>query len=246
MTEDVKQQYDAIGVEVSSTFVGDIPLQRTKEWHNARKGKITASGVYELMTSGKGKDEVFGKTAMGYLLERFTSGMVDEEPIITSQAMQWGIDNEDRAKEVYREMYADTWGSKQAEVEEFGFIDKGHYGCSPDGIIVDYEADEGKMLVGCVEIKCPFDSSLHVEMLLTNDIPAQWKNKHYAQIQMQMLITNTRWCDYVSYDPRIRDWDKKIKVIRIDRDDKFITELEMRLEKAKGIFAEWSKKLETK
>lgn len=41
--------------------------QRTKEWKIQRLGYFTGSRIADLMVSGRGKGELFGKTAMSYI-----------------------------------------------------------------------------------------------------------------------------------------------------------------------------------
>jgi len=44
-------------------------------------------------------------------------------------------------------------------------------------------------------------------------------------MKWQMACTGSSWCDFVSFDPRLPD-RHQLFVIRLDRDDKYIKELE--------------------
>ena len=220
--------------------------QKSTAWLKVRQGKITASGVCDLMTSGRGKDELLGSTAMKYLMERFASGLVDYEPDITSAAMEWGNIHEADARDLYEQYIRDITGNDHIEVIELGFVPVDGFediaGSSPDGVVYDYIGDEREPM-GCIEIKCPFNSVMHTDTLLNKKIPDYYQKKYYAQCQMNMLTTGTTWCDFISYDPRMTNPKHRLVVLRIDRDDNFIEDLLMRLGKAKEIFEQWRKEL---
>jgi predicted phage-related endonuclease len=120
--------------------------------------------------------------------------------------MQWGTDNEPLA----RLAYSLETGN---DVEETGLWlhEIIPAGASPDGFVNDD---------GLVEIKCP-NSATHIETLQNKKIPRQY----FAQVQGQLWITERSWCDFVSFDPRLPE-NAQMIVIRVDRDDKYITELE--------------------
>jgi hypothetical protein len=44
-------------------------------------------------------------------------------------------------------------------------------------------------------------------------------------MQWQMACTGRKWCDFVSFDPRMPE-DLKIMVVRVQRDDEQIAKLE--------------------
>jgi predicted phage-related endonuclease len=89
-------------------------------------------------------------------------------------------------------------------------------GASPDGLVGDD---------GLVEIKCP-NTANHIETLLGAEIPSKYVN----QMQWQMACTGRKWCDFVSYDPRMPE-DMQLFVKRLERSDDTITELEREIEK---------------
>ena len=49
--------------------------------------------------------------------------------------------------------------------------------------------------------------------------------KYYDQMQWQMACTGRKWCDFVSYDPRMPE-HLKLLVKRVERNDVYIAELE--------------------
>jgi putative phage-type endonuclease len=153
------------------------------------------------------------------IAERLTGVPADS---YTNAAMQWGTEKEPEARAVYEFMHGVT-------VEQIGFVDHPTIdmaGCSPDGLVgVD----------GLVEIKCP-NTATHIDTLLGQKIP----QKYEYQMQFQMACTGRKWCDFVSFDPRMPG-DMQFFVKRLSRleDDRmadfekqirdFLTELEAKL-----------------
>ena len=140
--------------------------------------------------------------------------------------MQWGTDHEDEARELYiKEM--------GMHVDLIGFCLHDEYeklGCSPDGIV-------GKD--GLVEIKCPFNSDNHIAYCL-NGIP----DKYVPQVQYQMWITGRKWCDFVSYDPRMPE-KTRIFIQRIKTDKEMHDQFLYRCVEFVNIMEEDIKKLES-
>jgi hypothetical protein len=123
--------------------------------------------------------------------------------------MNWGTEQEPEARAAYERATGRI-------VEETGFFahDSLPAGCSPDGL-VDWD--------GLIEIKCPYNSAVHIETLL-NGMPTH----HTAQVQGQMWITGRDWCDFVSFDPRMPE-ALQLHVQRITRDPGFIADLEAKV-----------------
>jgi len=49
--------------------------------------------------------------------------------------------------------------------------------------------------------------------------------RYKAQVQTQMACTNRNWCDFVSFDPRMPEGKRLIR-IRVERDHKYISDIE--------------------
>lgn len=179
--------------------------QRSPEWFQARLGRLTASRVADMMAktrSGWGASRA--NYAWELAIERLTG---EPTPSFCSPAMQWGIDQEDRARAAYQ-IHA------LCAVDEVGFIEhpKLFASASPDGLVGDD---------GMLEIKCP-GSAAHGEFLLNGRIP----DKYLSQMLFQMACAPKRqWCDYASYDPRFPE-PMRLRVKRVERDDKAIAEIE--------------------
>ena len=178
--------------------------QGTQEWLELRKGKVTASRVADILAKTKtGVSASRANYLMELAIQRVT-GVIEES--YTNAAMQWGKDNEGTARALY-EAKADVF------VDQVPFIDHPTvegFGCSPDGLV---GTD------GLVEIKCP-NSTTHWEYFKKN-VPPQ---KYVIQMQAQMACTNTQWCDFVSYDPRMPE-RSQLLIVRVARDDSFINDV---------------------
>ncbi len=178
--------------------------QRSEEWQKQRCGKFTASRIKNINAKEK-KGKALNATLTEILTERLTGKVKNN---FTSQAMQWGIDNEPHAIIAY-----------ENETGEFvvgtGFTPHptiAMSGASPDGLVGDD---------GLIEVKCP-TSETHTNTLITAEIPSEY----IPQITWQLACTGRKWCDFVSYDPRMQDPNLQLKIIRVHADDLEIEELE--------------------
>ena len=179
--------------------------QRTEEWFKARLGKVTASRVADVLA--KTKTGVSASRA-NYLTELVVERLTGQQAeLYMNDAMQWGTDTEPQARMAYE-------AHKSVLVDEVGFIDHSSiamFGCSPDGLV---GGD------GLIEIKCP-NSKTAIETILSGKAPS----KYIPQMQTQMAVTGRAWCDFVSFDPRLPE-DLQLFVVRVNRDDEYIANLE--------------------
>jgi putative phage-type endonuclease len=142
---------------------------------------------------------------MAQLIAERLTGEVQES--YTNAAMQWGSDTEGRAREAYQFRI-------DAEVQPAGFVNHPTIimsGASPDGYVGD---------LGLVEIKCP-NTATHIETLIDQSVPS----KYLTQMQWQMACTGRKWCDFVSFDPRMPE-SMRFMMSRVYRDDVLIATLE--------------------
>ena len=179
--------------------------QGTEEWLKIRLGKVTASGVADVLA--KTKTGVSASRA-NYLIKlaiQRTTGQIEEG--FTNDAMQWGKDHEAQARVAYEVVSGNF-------VDQVGFVEHPSikwFGCSPDGLINNN---------GLVEIKCP-NSATHWSYIKDDGPPT----KYYIQMQAQMACTEREWCDFVSFDPRMPE-RSKLFIKRVMREDDYIAEME--------------------
>jgi len=202
-----------------------VELQRTEDWFEARLGKVTASRVADVVAKTKSGYSASRAYYMAQLIAEILTGNKGDS--YSSAAVQWCTETEPKARDAY-EFHTDY------DVIETGFIDHPTIimaGASPDGLI---DTD------GLVEIKCP-NTATHIETLINKKIP----KKYIYQMQWQMACIDRKWCDFVSYDPRMPD-HLSIWIERLIRDDGMIqmlceeinlfrAELDLKIEKLESI-----------
>lgn len=185
-------------------------IQGSAEWHSLRLGKVTASRVADVLAKIKSGEAAARANYRAELIAERLTGVAAES--FTNAAMQWGIEQEPFARAAY-EVHADEL------VNQIGFVDHPRIamsGASPDGLVgID----------GLVEFKCP-NTANHIATLISGAVPS----KYIPQMAWQMACTERKWCDFCSYDPRLPE-DLRLFVKRVDRDDKYIAELEAEVEK---------------
>ena len=207
-------------------------MNKIEDWKNERVGNFTASNIHKLLVSSKTKDKTFGETAMTYIYEIVASMMTGEsKPSISTKEIEWGNNYEAEAMDAYIEI------TGRKNVHYFGkenpvfFPLEGFFaGGSPDGLI---ENDR------IIEIKCPFSSANHVEnSIMTLELFKKERKDYYAQCQMNMIVTNTLYCDFCSYDPRVINEDHQLSILVIPYDRVFCDNLTKRIEMAEELRGE--------
>lgn len=146
-----------------------LPLmkQRTTEWFEARKTRLTASDLY---------DAVKGGNVSIRLAKKKANIVVDNINYNAIPALKWGTMFEPMATRSYSQKMNDI------NIHDFGLIcdtDNKHFGASPDGI-----NELGIML----EIKCPYSRKI-----MDGVIP----DKYRMQIQGQLAVCKLKECDYI-------------------------------------------------
>lgn len=182
-------------------------IQGSAEWHAARCGKATASRIGDIMAMSKDGSRPLAaheNYLMELVCERLTGQAAEH---FVSKPMLWGIEKEDDALLAYQFI-------TNRKVESVGFYDHPRIpmsGASPDGLVGDD---------GLTEVKCP-NTGTHVASLLGNPIA-----KNYAlQMQWQMACTGRKWCDFISFDPRLPD-HLQLQIRRVERDAELISQVE--------------------
>jgi putative phage-type endonuclease len=197
--------------------------QRSDEWFAIRCGKATGSRIADIVAKTKtGYGASRANYAAQLVAERLTGKPAES---FSNAAMQWGTDTEPMAREAYEMTHG-------GYVEEVGFLIHPSIpmtGASPDGLIGED---------GMLEIKCP-NTATHIEYLLGKVVP----NKYKPQMTWQMLCAGRKWCDFVSFDPRMPE-RHQLFCIRYEFDAAYAAELEAEVVKFLAEVAETVAKLE--
>lgn len=152
--------------------------QRSAEWFQARKNRVTGSEVGAILGYSQ-----FSKAedVMRRKVRDYHGAPPEFEGNI---ATQWGTTNEPGAIIEY-EMET---GNKVISTGFYEYED--WLGASPDGLV-----DED----GLIEVKCPF--SLRHEEKPVPFKTAREQMHYWAQMQIQMLVTRRKWCDFFQWTP---------------------------------------------
>ena len=181
--------------------------QGTPEWFKVRLGKFTASSCYAIGMEGLGK----GKGGLETLC-------LEKASEILTQSLPEQFENEDiiRGHELEQEARAAYELETGENVKQVGFIEVNEFvGCSPDGLVGND---------GLIECKAKNDKN-HLLMLLKKEIDV----KYQWQMQMQLLCSQRKWVDFLSYNPRFSK--TPLIIIRVERNPEMIQALEKGLEK---------------
>lgn len=149
--------------------------QRTPQWFQARKNRVTGSAVGAILGVNPytTRDDVMRRMVRDYhkMPSEFTGNV----------ATEYGSHHEAGALVEY-EMETGN------QVKEAGFVTfEDWLGASPDGTINDD---------GLVEVKCPYGLRNGGEFKTAAEQP------HYvAQMQIQMFVTGSEWCDFFQWSP---------------------------------------------
>lgn len=179
--------------------------QGSELWHQLRLGHVTASGIADLMAKTKtGESESRRKYKVKLVAERMT-GKAQES--YSNAAMEWGVEQEQYAAMAY-------------ELKNNILLDKTGFWLHPSIKWLGVSPDRLVGNDGLVEIKCP-NTTTHIDYILDDVVPA----RYYKQIQCQLWVTNSQWCDFVSYDPRLPE-ENQLFIKRAYPDEVFIREME--------------------
>jgi len=180
-------------------------IQGSEEWKQSRIGKATASRISDIVAKTKTGYSTSRANYMAQLVVERMTNQVGES--YSNAAMEWGVENEPFARAAYEAKTGNL-------VDQVGAIDHPTIpmsAASPDGLISED---------GCLEVKC-LNTATHIDTILGGE-PVK---KYYDQMQWQMACTRRKWCDFVSFDPRMPA-HLQLFVKRIQRNDVYIAELE--------------------
>jgi hypothetical protein len=179
--------------------------QGTAEWHAQRAGHATASRFKDIL-AGKGAREAYLYQLAG---ERLSG---EGKRSAGSQSLAWGKEAEDLARQEYEDQTGEF-------VKQVGFAVHSSIkwvGASSDALVGDK---------GCIEIKSPFDCSVH-----TRTLDLGMPGEHTAQVQGNLWILERDWIDFCSYDPAFPS-PYNLHRQRFWRDESFIKHTEREVKK---------------
>lgn len=211
-------------------------VDKIDNWHLERWAKFTASESYKLLET-KAAKEFFEKGAITYIEERamqMLTSMWERPELEENKTLLYGKAYEYPAyvrfikeSKNYGMVYMGDENPTFLSYEPLMY----DVGGTPDVAYID--GDNGTVDAGA-EIKCPKNPMYHFRRLL-------WKNQYdikdnyiqcYTQIQMLMMITNSKLWYFVSYDERQKIVKNQIKIIEVTPEESFQKNLRIRLKQA--------------
>ena len=151
------------------------PEQRSEEWYEFRKNRLTAS---DLLGALDKKSSKYTELLLKKCYDKNTNFPMGE-------AILHGIKFEPVATSIYEKRY-------NLQIIEFGCLPHNtidYFGASPDGI-VSYDSENKNYVGRMLEIKCPKSRKI------TGIIP----EGYYAQIQGQLEVCDLEYCDFLECD----------------------------------------------
>lgn len=177
--------------------------QRSREWYAARAGLLTSTGAAAMLSRPKRNgEEAIGKTELRLRLAlESVRGVPLEEEGFESHYMRRGKARETDGVGAYEALTGEI-------VQTVGFLrhDTLPIGCSPDGIVGDFE--------GGLELKCP-KFTTHYEYLQQGVLP----HEYAAQVRHALFVTGLPWWDFCSYCPEF-EGTARLFTVRVYRDDR--------------------------
>jgi putative phage-type endonuclease len=170
--------------------------QRSKEWFDARKNRVTGSMVGAIL----GVNPWMNRDDAMRSMIRAAKGA--ESEFTGNIATNYGQENEPNALSDY-EM---TTGKDVQEVGFFIHPEHDWLGASPDGII---NGD------GILEIKCPFGKRHDVDNTF---VSIELQPHYYAQVQIEMFCTGLKWAHFYQWSA----YNDSLEFIELD--EKWIEE----------------------
>ncbi|PND34563.1 exonuclease [Achromobacter pulmonis] len=180
--------------------------QGTPEWLDARRGAITGSRFKDCRDKLKGGSP--SKKCQDYAMDVARERVGGRAPeIFANAAMRTGTEQEPFARAAYEAKTGNF-------VEEAGFIttEDRLFGVSVDGLVDDD---------GIIEIKTMVSSGTLFTAVVDGDISA-----YTDQCNGAMWLLGRKWVDLVLWAPDLEPIGRQLTIIRIERDDNAIEDLE--------------------
>ena len=181
-------------------------IQGSDEWFSARRGKITASRLGDLMKKTKyGESTYKTRLRTELAIERITGKSASS--VVMNQAMHDGIEREPEA----RQLFEAITGKEVALCGSFDHPSIVNTSASPDGLLRGENA--------ILEIKCP-TAVTHVKNVMADGMD----RRYLYQVAWQMACTESTHGYFASYHPDFPP-ELRLKWVRVERDEDLILDI---------------------
>jgi len=205
-----------VKVVISSSEAANLEIETRDQasselWHNERKLRITASMM---------KEVCYRKVTTS--CTAFVQKKINPK-VLCTPAVCYGRLHEKDAVSAYIE-YQSSYCGVAIAVRACGLVvDKTlpWLAASPDRIV--YDPSEKDNQQGCLEVKCPFSCKKRTVLEATRDVPAfclieqdgevflSKSHAYFYQVQTEMHVTNSQWCDFVVWSPIDKPFVQRIR-----------------------------------
>lgn len=193
-------------------FLNKIPQyqQRSDEWFNQRKNKLTSSDIAT----------VLGINPYKKPYELFFEKCGIKKKYEGNEATLHGQKYEDEALDKYNLLMGKkthTYGMisyndlKEIRTETLEY-DLEFLGGSPDGVAEDISNKEELILL---EVKCPMRRPIK-----HGEVPVYY----YPQVQFNMLIMDFQKADFIEYVPKYSNKNMEMNIVRVQRNNEWLNE----------------------
>lgn len=169
-------------------------------WAEVRAGKATASAFKKILTAAKLLYSAQADEYENQCVAEIITGDPIEEPFSTA----WM----ERGKALEPEAFAAYAFQTERTAQKVGFVSRGMFGFSPDGMIGQRE-EWLKGIGRGLELKCPAPQT-HVGYLLAGTLPDEYK----MQVQGSLWISKFPVWDFMSYHPKIKPFIIEVEPIK--------------------------------
>lgn len=216
LSEDTAATTSEINFSAKQLDILGADLLQLKKQIKAGLSTENTQKVFEFCSALKNV-HCFSDGAKIHILEKAAEFLFSASEFkFSNDAMQWGLDNEHRAKEVYLN-YTGFSGL------DIGFCEFGEdIGSSPDLLVNEK---------GLAEFKCPNQIN-HLKNILYIKTAEDLKRlsvQYWFQCQHQIFCTGRAWCDFVSFHPDLLSgpYSKlSLHIVRIEKDEKIQRQFE--------------------
>ena len=218
-------------------MINDNYKQHSIDWFRLRCGCITGSKVYDIMSSGRKKEDLFSQVGKSYLYQiagerLFNPDFLNDDDIfqdyidqvsVNTKAMQWGADMEDQAKACFCQLPQNE-GIEIADVSSCKHDTIPYFAASPDGAIYGRDGSNIKI----IEVKCPNINTYMKYRTLIHDAASlkEVEPKYYWQMMAEMSCTGATSGIFITYCPWL---SKPIHWAEIERNGDDVKLMEARV-----------------
>jgi len=200
--------------------------QGSEAWLEARRAVIT--GSHFKVCRGKLKGGAPDKACLAYAMDTARERVGGAAPsAFVNAAMRFGTAEEPIARIEYI-------AATGLVVEEVGFAytEDRRFGCSVDGLVGED---------GIIEIKTMVSSDTLFKAMVDGDI-----SEYVDQCNGAMWLLGRQWVDLVLWAPDLTEFGCALTIVRIERDDNAINELEADLVAFERMVSQFEAKLRAK